>query len=470
MRIWWDGVVPLAVELGALDVDGGHLGIRYDNAAGILAGVELAAHGEAGFGGGGRDQLDDDAISDEWFGAPVLADEGEEAVLDLVPLAGAGRQVANYDVEAEFVGQLLQFAFPQPYPRAVAAAAIGGDQQSAGVGVTRPADGLPPLADAVHREGGRVVVNADTHPSAIGGQVIDPVRHRAAELLDQEIMDPDLFRVALGAIFAPVVAEIPDQFLFLGVDGDHRLMFSQSRGHLAVDVAELRIPVGVAVALRSFAVALQTVTRLIEQVADQGAADFVTLRLQRLRQTAHALAGPPQRRLRITAGRRLDQGFKVGEQRRVLGNRRLSPRSRPPNPFRRLILRQFLQAPPDSARRNPRRHCDRRDPTITRGEGPRRCDQTTASFIEKRGHRRKPLSDGFDIDHPHNIWYSNLVVNPYLTLSKVDSIIYGRALTVSSRRRAADRRQLALASGVTILPGMTDASSAATASPLPAPR
>jgi hypothetical protein len=41
---------PLAVELGALDVDGGHLGIRYDNAAGILAGVELAAHGEAGFG------------------------------------------------------------------------------------------------------------------------------------------------------------------------------------------------------------------------------------------------------------------------------------------------------------------------------------------------------------------------------------------------------------------------------------
>src|SRR6202007_471481 len=28
-----------------------------------------------------------------------------------------------------------------------------------------------------------------------------------------------------------------------------------------------------------------------------------------------------------------------------------------------------------------------------------------------------------------NIWYSNLVVNPYLTLSKVDSIIYGRALS-----------------------------------------
>src|SRR6202023_3842800 len=203
------------------------------------------------------------------------------------------------------------------YPRAVAAAAIGGDQQSAGVGVTRPTDGLPPLSDAVHREGGRIVVDADTHPTTIGGEVVDPVRHRTAKLLDQEVMDPDIFRVALAAIFTAVVAEIPDQFLFLGVDGDHRLLFSQSGGYLAVDIAELRIPVGVAVALRGLAVALQTVTCLIEQVADQGAADFVTLRLQRLRQTAHALAGPPQRRFRIPAGRRLDQGFEIGEQRRI---------------------------------------------------------------------------------------------------------------------------------------------------------
>ena len=68
------------------------------------------------------------------------------------------------------------------------------------------------------------------------------------------------------------------------------------------------------------------------------------------------------------------------------------------------------------------------DPTITRGKCLRRSDQTTAPFIKKRGHRRKPLSDVFDIDHSHNIWYSNEVVNPYLTLSKVDSIIFGRAL------------------------------------------
>src|SRR5712672_4770312 len=70
-----DSVVPLAVEFGAFDIDCSHLGVRDDNAAGVLASVEFAAHGEAGFGGGGRDQFDDDPVADERLGAPVLADE-----------------------------------------------------------------------------------------------------------------------------------------------------------------------------------------------------------------------------------------------------------------------------------------------------------------------------------------------------------------------------------------------------------
>src|SRR5207245_3011905 len=88
-------------------------------------------------------------------------------------------QVADQDVKAELVGQLLEFTFPQPHPRAVAAAApslrwgrLGGDQQSGGVGIARPTDGLPPMADAVDRKAcpgqrtgsGRVMVDADTDP------------------------------------------------------------------------------------------------------------------------------------------------------------------------------------------------------------------------------------------------------------------------------------------------------------------
>ena len=48
-------------------------------------------------------------------------------------------------------------------------------------------------------------------------------------------------------------------------------------------------------------------------------------------------------------------------------------------------------------------HRDRRDPPITRGERLGRRGQTTTPFIKKRGHCRKPLSDGFDIDHHYNI-------------------------------------------------------------------
>ena len=66
---------------------------------------------------------------------------------------------------------------------------------------------------------------------------------------------------------------------------------------------------------------------------------------------------------------------------------------------------------------------------MTRSKRFRRRDQTTAPFVEKRRYREKPLPDGFNIDHHHNIWYDCSVVNPYFTLSKVDSIISGQVLS-----------------------------------------
>src|SRR5439155_2998508 len=107
----------------------------------------------------------------------------------------------------------------------------------------------------------------------------------------------------------------------------------------------------------------------------------------------------------------------------------LAPRPRPPNPRGRLILRQFLQTAPDRARRHAGRHRHRGNATISHGKCFRGRDQTTAPFIQKRRHRQKPLSNGLDIDHNHHIWYETTVVNSILTLSEVDSIISGRALS-----------------------------------------
>src|SRR6202011_1615998 len=143
--------------------------------------------------------------------------------------------------------------------------------------------------------------DTDTYPPGIGGKVIDTIGHRTTEFLDQEVMDANLFRIALRTIFAARIAEIPDKFLLLGVDRDHRLLFGQSRGHLGVDMGELGVPVGMAVALLGFAVALQTVTRRVEQFGDQRTAHLVALRLQRLGQEWCALASAEGWRLRTGA-------------------------------------------------------------------------------------------------------------------------------------------------------------------------
>ena len=49
-------------------------------------------------------------------------------MLDLVPFAGSGREVAYRDLQARLVGELLQFEFPKPQAGAIAAAAVGSDE------------------------------------------------------------------------------------------------------------------------------------------------------------------------------------------------------------------------------------------------------------------------------------------------------------------------------------------------------
>src|SRR3954453_3540138 len=111
---WWllcwqgfDGVVPVAMERVAFDVDGVHVGIGNLDTLGITAGVDVASDGEASIGRGGADQLDDDLMADERLAAPVLRNVGEQAMLNPVPFAGAGRQVGHRHGEAGFIGEAL---------------------------------------------------------------------------------------------------------------------------------------------------------------------------------------------------------------------------------------------------------------------------------------------------------------------------------------------------------------------------
>jgi hypothetical protein len=88
------------VEFVAKNADGVDLVIGDFDACRIDVGINFGSHLEAG--GGGGDQLDDGLMTLEWFATPVLCDEREQAMLDPVPLAGAGRQMTDRDGNAEF--------------------------------------------------------------------------------------------------------------------------------------------------------------------------------------------------------------------------------------------------------------------------------------------------------------------------------------------------------------------------------
>jgi hypothetical protein len=101
--------------------------------------------------------------------------------------------------EAGLVGEALQFAFPQMNAGAVAAAAVGRDQQTIRLGIANLAEPLPPATDALDGEGRRIGIDADIDPALVGGDVVDPVGRHLAQPLDFEVMDTDRLGLALAA-------------------------------------------------------------------------------------------------------------------------------------------------------------------------------------------------------------------------------------------------------------------------------
>ena len=92
--------------------DGVHFGLGDLDAAGVGLGVGFGVDGQSGAGRGGADEVDDDLMAGERGASPVHRDVGEQAVLDLVPLARAGREVADGDRDADLGGECGEFDLP----------------------------------------------------------------------------------------------------------------------------------------------------------------------------------------------------------------------------------------------------------------------------------------------------------------------------------------------------------------------
>ncbi len=94
----------------------------------------------------------------------------------------------------------------------------------------------------------------------------------------------------------------------------------------------LRVAIGRMPAFAGHAGPLQAVAELPRQVADAALADRVTLGRQLLGQMRRTLAGPAQRRLRITARTRLHQGIQIAQQGRIFDAQALASAAPGPHP------------------------------------------------------------------------------------------------------------------------------------------
>ena len=148
---------------------------------------------------------------------------------------------------------------------------------------------------------GGIVVDADTHPSRVAA-----------------------------------ILEVADKLLLLRVNRDRRLARCQRFTRLCVDIAELRVTVGMVAAFPRLAIGLQAVAEFAQHAGHRIVPDPVAQAPRGSSQVALALAGPQQWRLWITACRRLYQLAQIIEQRGIAGREFLPPAAKldEPDPAR----------------------------------------------------------------------------------------------------------------------------------------
>ena len=101
----------------------------------------------------------------------------------------------------------------------------------------------------------------DTDPADILARVVDAIGNSLALFRVDEIVNLDFLRQSLGKPLTPVVFVVSDEFLLLGVDGNHRIAARLERLDLVVDVSELGIAIRMIAAFTGFGVCLQAVAQ-----------------------------------------------------------------------------------------------------------------------------------------------------------------------------------------------------------------
>src|SRR5512147_693086 len=248
------------------------------------------------------------------------------------------------------------------------------------------------------------MIHPDTDPTPVGGHVVYPVGHRPAKRLGAEIIDIDRLGLALGPPLPSTVLERADQLLLLRIDRHDRLTPALELLAALVNMSKLSVTVWMRTAFTRLTVGLQAVVQRSQQPVDCARTDPITLLAELVRQLAHALAGPAQRRLGVAPGHRLHQRLQRRRQRRNLLRESLAPAAAPPN--RRLERRSAALSLPllsDAGNygisRHPRGLGYDGNAAAPQGDGFRTRPQTPHSLVHQRTERFKLLSDQTHVAH-----------------------------------------------------------------------
>ncbi len=271
-------------------------------------------------------------------------------MFDLVPFAGAGRKVANRNIQPRLIGEFLQFEFPQPQPPPVASAAVGGDQNRLGMWIDASAFHAPPSANGGHGKSAGVMVGSHIDKTGVASDVVNTIRIGARNGGAGEVVTLDLAGLFCRQLLPTGIVVVSYEFFLLGVYRNHRAALVQAFLHRGVNVPKLRVAIGVIGTLLGFAIALQAIVQVVKNLRDLHVTDGMFLLVKFPSNRPRAFTNPSQRRLRVPARLRIDQPFQRLHQARIGLRDGLASR---PGPTQYDIFMTDKPVSPDSHRRVP---------------------------------------------------------------------------------------------------------------------
>ena len=210
--------------------------------------------------------------------------------------------------------------------------------------------------------------------------------------------------LAFRAIIGSAVLEVADQLLFLGVDGDHRLLLGLRRHDFRVDIFELRVSVGMFGAFIRLAIGLAREPELPQLLAHRVGADRMSHLGQGRRELLHAFRHPDQGPHRITQRRRLDQPFERANEPRIVLRARATPAAGAANaPPRQRCRIQIILPAIDCRTSQPGDLGDGRKTTPPSAPHLARGKQPPSPLVELRTNRFPPAPNRVLVDHPTDL-------------------------------------------------------------------